>query len=126
MINSTKLSFIEYFICSDTMIKRLDCMKSLLHLFYKHGTASAKSLRNNGLRTQPGQCYSTFFISNILLSVKKWEDGGWCSREEERMGFRKKKKFLRDLITVLQDQAISPFNNFKRVFCSRGFELRQI
>ena len=33
------------------MIQRLDCMKSLLHLFYKHGTASAKSLRNNGLRT---------------------------------------------------------------------------
>ena len=67
-------------------------MKSLLHLFYKHGTASAKSLRNDGLRTQPGQCDSTFFISNILLSVKKWEDGGWCSREEERMGFGKKKK----------------------------------
>ena len=92
MINSTKLSFIEYFVCSDTMIKRLDCMKSLLHLFYKHGTASAKSLRNNGLRTQPGQCDSAFFISNILLWVKKWEDGCWCFREEESMGFGGKKK----------------------------------
>ena len=45
-------------------------------------------------------------------------------RKEWALG--KKKKFLRDLITVLQDQAVSPFNNFKRVFCSRGFELRKI
>ena len=49
------------------MIQRLDCMKSLLHLFYKHGTASAKSLRNNGLRTlsqanvTPHSLYPTFY-----------------------------------------------------------------
>lgn len=75
------------------MIQRLDCMKSLLHLCYKHGTASAKSLRDNGLRIQPGLCDSTFFVSNILLLVNKLEDGGRCSREEERVGFGKKKSF---------------------------------
>ena len=67
MINSTKLSFIEYFICSDTMIQRLDCMKYFLYLFYKHGTASVKSLRNDGLRTlsqanvTPHSLYPTFY-----------------------------------------------------------------
>ena len=49
------------------MIQRLDCMKYFLYLFYKHGTARVKSLRNDGLRTlsqanvTPHSLYPTFY-----------------------------------------------------------------
>ena len=76
------------------MIQRLDCMKSLLHLFYKHGTASAKSLRNNGLRTlsqanvTPHSLYPTFYSRQ---RNGKMEVGVPGRRKEWALGKKKKK-----------------------------------